>query len=257
MVHSFDSSNELDCENPPEPVNFFLKKGVHEMKVEKHEKFAGVHWVLSEGKKLLATKSTHKNFRIHGEKLFDFKGEQFRAWDPFTSKLAATIIKGLKFFPFEQGASVLYLGSASGVTPSFISDIIGEKGVIFCVEFAPRMMREFLLRCEQRKNMLPLLADARKPKEYEETVRKVGVIYQDVAQPDQSQILLKNAEKFLKPNGYALIAIKSQSIDVTKPPREVFEKVLQELKKEFEILQTIKLEPFDKDHLFVVLKRIV
>ncbi len=224
------------------------------MKVEKHEKFEGVYWVFESGKKFLATKSAHRNFKIHGEKLFDWNGEQFRAWDPYTSKLAGAVVKGLKVFPFKRGTRVLYLGSASGVTPSFVSDVIESEGVIFCVEFAPRVMRDFLMRCEKIENMIPILGDARQPQTYAESVGKADVIYEDVAQPDQAQILIKNAGTFLNPDGYALIAIKSQSIDVTKKPREVFERVLKELSEEFEVLQSIELEPFDKDHLFVLLK---
>ncbi|MBI5159555.1 fibrillarin-like rRNA/tRNA 2'-O-methyltransferase [Candidatus Micrarchaeota archaeon] len=224
------------------------------MKIEKHAVFEGVYWVFAEGKKFLATKSTIKNFKIHGEQLFESKGEQFRAWDPYTSKLAAAIVKGLKTFPFKKGTRVLYLGSASGVTPSFISDVIGTEGLIYCVEFAPRVMREFLMKCERRENMLPIMGDARRPDTYEETIEgKSDVLYEDVAQPDQAEILVKNAEKLLKPGGSAFLAIKSQSIDVTKPPRQVFAQVLAKLEEKFNVLQAIELEPFDKDHLFAAL----
>jgi fibrillarin-like pre-rRNA processing protein len=51
-----------------------------------------------------------------------------------------------------------------------------------------------------------------------------------------------------------MICIKSQSIDVTKDPKKVFEEVIRKLETAFDVLEKIKLEPFDKDHLFVVLK---
>ena len=55
-------------------------------------------------------------------------------------------------------------------------------------------------------------------------------------------------------NGHAIIAIKSQSIDVTKPPRQVYKECLQELEKHFEILDKVELDPYEKYHLFVVMK---
>ncbi len=218
------------------------------MKIE--EKFEGVFVI--EGR--LATRNLVKDFKVHGERLVSLEGVQYRYWDPYRSKLAAAVIKGMKKMPVESGSKVLYLGAAAGVTPSFISDIVGEKGVVYCVEFAPRSMRDLLYVCEKRSNMLPLLADARKTEEYEKEVGKVDIIYEDVAQPDQEDIMIRNAQKFLRKGGYAMLAIKSQSVDVTKQPKEVYEKLLGKLEEHFEILECYELYPFDKDHLFVLMR---
>lgn len=226
------------------------------MAVAPHEKFKGVFFIHENERRFIATRNLVKGFKVHGEQLVREKGEEYRFWDPMRSKLAAAIVKGLKELPVKEGSRILYLGAASGVTASFVSDIVGEKGMVYCVEFSPRSMRDFLLLCEPRKNMVPILADARKPEEYAEDVGgKVDLVYEDVADPEQARIMLENARMFLKKGGFAMIAIKSQSIDVTKEPQKVFEMVLAELKKEFEVLQTIALEPFDKEHLFVFLRR--
>ncbi|PIY91829.1 fibrillarin, partial [Candidatus Micrarchaeota archaeon CG_4_10_14_0_8_um_filter_60_7] len=75
-------------------------------------------------------------------------------------KLAAAIAKGL-VAGIAEGDSVLYLGAANGATPSFVSDLVGAKGMVYCVEFSPRAMRDLIRVCEQRENMVPILADAR------------------------------------------------------------------------------------------------
>lgn len=225
------------------------------MSVVPHAKFEGVFLFREENKEFLATKSLLPNFRIHGERIVREGTTEYRVWDAYTSKLAGAIRKGLSHLPFRKGTRVLYLGSASGVTPSFIADIIGNEGVVYCVEFSPRVMRNFLLLCEKRENMMPLLADANKPESYEKEVGKADVLYQDVAQPNQAEILSKNARMFLESGGYALLCIKSQSIDVTLPPRKVFESVRKELEPEFEIIQALEMEPFDKDHEFLLLKK--
>ncbi|MEM3030354.1 MAG: fibrillarin-like rRNA/tRNA 2'-O-methyltransferase [Candidatus Micrarchaeia archaeon] len=226
------------------------------MRVVPHEKFAGVFWAEEKGRRFLATRNLIKGFRIHGERLVEEGGVEYRFWDPVRSKLAAAIVKGLEQLPIQRGTRVLYLGAASGVTASFVSDIVGEEGVVYCVEFSPRSMRDFLLLCEPRKNMLPILADARRPEAYANDVKeKADVIYEDVADPEQARILLENVRMFLKKRGYALMAIKSQSIDVTAKPERVYEKVLRQLANAFDVLQRIPLEPFDREHLFVLLRQ--
>lgn len=190
--------------------------------------------------------------KVYNERLVKAERKEYRSWNPYRSKLAAAIKKGLKNFPFKKDSTVLYLGASTGTTVSHLSDVMIE-GEIFAVEIAPQAARMLMDNTEGRENVIPIHGDARKYHEYEE-VGKVDALYQDVAQPDQDDILIDNAKRFLKKNGIAMIAIKSQSIDVVAEPKEVFEKVLNKLSKHFEILEKIKIEPFDKDHLFVVLK---
>ena len=50
---------------------------------------------------------------------------EYRAWNPFRSKLAAAILGGIDQIHIKPGAKVLYLGAASGTTVSHVSDIVG------------------------------------------------------------------------------------------------------------------------------------
>lgn len=202
--------------------------------------------------RILFTLNLDKGKRVYNEKLVMIEGKEYRAWNPYRSKLAGAIMKGLKTFPFKKNTKVLYLGASTGTTVSHISDII-INGEIYAVEMAPQMMKSLLEFAARRENIIPIHADARMPEEYIE-VGEVEVIYQDVAQPDQDDILIKNSKMFLKKSGIAMLCIKSQSIDVVAEPKAVFEKILQKLSKYFDIVEKIKLEPYDKDHLFVVLR---
>lgn len=201
---------------------------------------------------LLLTLNLDKGRKVYNEKLISIEGKEYRTWNPYRSKLAAALKKGLKTFPFAKNAKVLYLGASTGTTVSHLSDIVVE-GEIYAVEISSQMVKSLLATAERRENIIPIHADARMPEEYEE-IGKVDVIYQDVAQPDQDDILVKNAKKFLKKDGIAMLCIKSQSIDVVAQPKDVFEKILQKLKEHFEIVEKMRLEPYDKDHLFVVLR---
>jgi len=221
------------------------------MKINPHKKFEGVF--LINGK--LATVSLCPGATVYGEQLIKSGKKEYRVWDFYRSKPAAAIKKGLKEFPLKKKMSVLYLGIASGTTASHFSDIVGKDGLIYGVEIAERVLRELIMRAEKRGNIVPILADARKPEGYENIIfGKVDLIYEDVASKDQIPILVRNAEKFLRPEGYALIAIKSQSIDVTKKPREIYKECLNALEKHFDILDKVELDPFEKMHLFVVMK---
>ncbi|PIT84712.1 fibrillarin [Candidatus Micrarchaeota archaeon CG10_big_fil_rev_8_21_14_0_10_45_29] len=200
----------------------------------------------------LATKNLTPGKRVYGEKLMQIGKTEYREWDIYKSKLAGAIKKGLKEMPIKKDSTVLYLGASTGTTASHVSDIV-EDGGVFAVEFAQRSMRDLIRICDQRENLLPIFADARQPQEYAKYLEgtKADVLYQDVAQPDQAQILIKNANAYLKKGGHALFCVKSQSIDVTLPPRVVYEATIKELERAgFTTLQTLELDPYDKDHLF-------
>jgi fibrillarin-like pre-rRNA processing protein len=198
-----------------------------------------------------ATLNADPGHKVYNERFVKEDGKEYRIWDPHRSKLCGAMKNGLKTFPFNPLSKVLYLGASTGTTISHLSDILGDSGEIFAVEIAPQCMKSLIALSDRRHNIIPIHADARQPQEYAE-VGEVDIIYMDVAQPDQDDILIKNAKMFLKKEGIAMICIKSQSIDVTKDPKVVFEAVVKKLESIFDVLEKIKLEPYDKDHLFVV-----
>lgn len=213
----------------------------------------GFFWVKSDGEKKLATENMVSGNRVYKEKLVSKKGTEYRLWDPFRSKLAAAIMNGLEVFPFKNRSSVLYLGVSTGTTVSHVSDIVGPSGIIFGVEHASRVAREFLDRvAARRKNIIPILQDARMPREYSAAFGKVDVVYADIAQPDQTHIAVENCRVYLKKNGYFFLVIKTRSIDVTKPPKKIIDWEISKLRGSFEVLQEIDLRPYDKDHAMVV-----
>ena len=200
------------------------------------------------------TKNLTPGSRVYGENVVTHKGIEYRTWNPRRSKLCAMLHKGTKFFPFRKESKILYLGAGSGTTASHISDI-AVNGRMYCIEFSPRVFRDLVKLCEKRKNMLPILADANKVESYNMYVKEVDIIYQDIAQRDQTGIFLKNISAFLKNNGFAIMMIKSRSIDVTAKPKEVFRKVEKELEfQKLEVLEKIDLAPYEKAHASVVVK---
>ena len=226
------------------------------VKVKPHPQFPAIYQVvLEDGAKRLATRNLAPGRNVYGERLIRYEGVEYRVWDAFRSKLAAAILKGLNTVPIKPNHHVLYLGAASGTTPSHVSDIVGENGHVYCVEFASRSLRELVNNvCTYRINMSPILEDARLPEKYAMLVHgKVEDIYCDIAQPEQARVLADNADLFLKETGWAMLAVKSQSIDVTKEPAAVYEQETRVLQKRgFRIEQVVQLEPYDKAHAMIV-----
>ena len=212
-----------------------------------------IFWFQVEGERKLATQNLVPGNQVYNEKLLNVKGVEYRIWNPFRSKLAASIMNGLKDFPFNKKSDVLYLGVSTGTTISHISDIIGQSGTIFGIEHASRVARDFLDRvASHRKNIVPIIQDARKPEEFFSVYKKVDTVYVDIAQPDQTDIAIENCKLYLKSGGYIFLVIKTRSIDVTKDPKRVIKNEIKKLESLFEIKQTIDLQPYDKDHAMVV-----
>lgn len=209
-------------------------------------KFDGVYQIGDR----LATLNMTPGQNVYGERLIQENGKELRLWNPKRSKLAAAILNGLKEFPIKKDSCVLYLGAASGTTASHISDIVAG-GVIYCVEFSKRTFRELLNTAEGRENMIPILADARKPETYLGLIERCDVIYQDVAQANQAQILLDNAMMYLKDDGHIIMAIKARSIDSSKGAKAVIAAEISKL-KDIKIKEVIDLEPYEKDHSLVM-----
>ena len=192
--------------------------------------------------------------RVYDEQLFRQNNIEYREWDAYGSKLATAILNGCSNIFLRKDDAVLYLGSASGTTASHVSDIVGKDGFVFAVDVAPRVMKDLIFNCDARKNIAPLLADANRTKELMCRISAVDVIYQDIAQKNQVDILLKNINMFLKKDGYAIIAIKARSMDVTKNPKQLFKEVRERLEKELIIVDYRTLEPYQKDHCMFICK---
>jgi len=180
---------------------------------------------------------------------------EYRVWSPFKSKLAAAFKKGLDPSILTNVKNILYLGASTGTTVSHLSDIL-DKGVIYAVEIGPRVMMEFVNRVvKYRKNVVPLFFDARLPESYVDIVDPpVDMVYCDVAQPDQTKILLDNADLYLKNKGLAMIAIKARSIDAVAPVKEIYHREIKYIESRgYEVREVIDLEPFEKEHALAVI----
>ena len=202
------------------------------------------------------TNNLDKGKTIYGERtvMLDEAGTtELREWNPYRSKLAAALHNGLSKAYLNKESKVLYLGASSGTTVSHISDISNE-GIIYAVEFSARSIRDLVLNCFGRPNVIPIMGDANYPEKYSKFVSgKIDLMYQDIAQQNQNEILLKNAKYYLSTGAIIMFAIKARSISATKALKDLFDEELKMLQQNnIEILEKISLVPYSKEHLFVV-----
>ncbi|CAH2318159.1 rRNA 2 -O-methyltransferase fibrillarin [Pelobates cultripes] len=143
---------------------------------------------ISRGKEdALVTRNLVPGESVYGEKRISVEeGEtkiEYRAWNPFRSKLAAAILGGIDQIHIKPGSKVLYLGAASGTTVSHVSDLVGPEGLVYAVEFSHRSGRDLINVAKKRTNIIPVIEDARHPHKYRMLIGKcsdnrlVGEIY--------------------------------------------------------------------------------
>jgi fibrillarin-like pre-rRNA processing protein len=220
-------------------------------KIKRHPKFDGIYTSGGRENQRYYTLSADKNHVVYGEKLIDEGDLQYREWNPYRSKLCSAIVSNARKIFINKNSSLLYLGASSGTTVSHCSDIV-TNGTIYAVEFSPRSLRELVQNCVDRTNVIPILGDANQPAEYAQFISgRVDVIFQDVAQPNQTEILIKNVKRFLEPRkGNFIYAIKPRSIDTAGDPTHIFNEQIALMEKEgLQITDNINISSYQIDHI--------
>lgn len=194
-----------------------------------------------------------KGIKAYNEKLISYKGREFRSWNPYRSKLASAILKGLKDIDITSDSQVLYLGAATGTTVSHISDIV-KDGMIYAVENSPVAVISLLQLSKKRHNVIPILGNANHPDRYGSIVPPVNFIYQDISQRNQAEIFIANVIRYLKKGKGGVLMVKARSIDVALKPKKAYDLVCSKLEDYgLKIIKTIDLAPYEKDHAVIVI----
>ncbi|MBW3581832.1 MAG: fibrillarin-like rRNA/tRNA 2'-O-methyltransferase [Euryarchaeota archaeon] len=202
------------------------------------------------------TENSVPGTKVYGERLFMHEGKELRTWNPRRSKLGAIAILGSNALKFEGNETILYLGAASGTTVSHLSDIVAGGSVV-AVEKSIRSFRDLLNVARMRRNIHPVLSDARETDTLVPIIPGgADMVYQDVAQRDQAQIFLDACDRFLKPGGLGVLMVKARSITVSRDTKEVFDEVEGQLRDSgLKVWERKNLEPFEADHVAMVVNR--
>ena len=78
-----------------------------------------------------------------------------------------------------------------------------------------------------------------------------------MAQPNQAEIAISNSNYYLKKNGLAMLAIKSQSIDSISKSDKVYKREKNQLVDAgYEIVESINIHKYAANHIVLLVKKI-
>jgi fibrillarin-like pre-rRNA processing protein len=189
---------------------------------------------------------------VYGERWTEVAERRFRSFEPGRSKLAAAVVRGWTGDLPAPGERWLYLGAATGTTASHVADLVGPDGRVYAVERSLRPFARLLSLSERWPSLRPILADARDPLGYSSLVPPVDGVYADIAQADQLDIVLRNAELLLFGEGArVLIALKTASMGRQRSAAGHREAAERTLSDSVSLFASVPLEPFHKAHFMV------
>lgn len=210
--------------------------------------------VFREGRDLY-TVNAEPGVRHHGEALRSVGGVEYRLWDPFRSKLAALLALGAPADLLEPPRTALYLGGAHGTTASHVVEVWPATGV-FVVEKSPTAFVPLLDLARRRRNLFPILADARLPERYRAEIGEAEFLYQDIAQRDQAPIFCENADACLARRGRGILMLKVRSVTQARSASSIVRDARRTLESaDFSIDAELPLAPFSRDHVALVVRR--
>ncbi len=208
----------------------------------------------------LWSRNALKGVSLRGERLKRQGRIEWRQWSPFTSKIAAGLLKSqqLGILP-TMGSTCLYLGSGHGTTISHLHDqVCGAKnqseGTIVAVDLSPRCIRDLIHLAESRPGIVPVLADCRDLTSISPFLcSKVPWLFQDVSQSGQVDIFIQACERYLASEGTGILSLKSQSERDASVAFSHAEDML--IKAGFTLIEKIDLTGWEDKHmLFHVVK---
>lgn len=215
-----------------------------------------LHEIREGDRRVPATEALGNPPDVYGERLVPARSGWWRRWDPYRSKLSAALVRGYVGPLPQSGERWLYLGAATGTTASHVADLVGPVGRVYAVEMSLRPFARLLRVSERYPNLLPVLADARRPDEYTDVIPPVDGIYSDVAQPDQVGIARRNAELFLQDGRPLLLVLKLSSLGRDRQPEEWVQRALAELSPLRPAGAALALDPFHKQHRFLAVRAV-
>lgn len=201
--------------------------------------FESIFWVKYNDLTVPATKNLCPEKKFYDEHLIISNDIELRSWNPSYCRLSSAILSGLEILPIIEGTNILYLGNSDGITVSHLSDIVGKKGNISFVIKDQSLDNHNLL---SRENITVA-------KNFDE-IKKISknefdTVFIDTFENIQQNFILDTCENLLKPNGYLIILLQNSDKNKTKI-------LVDEYRKNMNIIQTVELGSYHKKQLLIV-----
>jgi len=201
--------------------------------------FESIFWVKYNNLTVPATRNLCPGKKFYDEHLIISNDIELRSWNPSYCRLSSAILSGLEILPLIEGTNILYFGNSDGITVSHLSDIVGKKGNISFVIKDQSLDNHNLLN---RENITVA-------KNFDE-IKKISknefdTVFIDTFENIQQNFILETCENLLKPNGYLIILLQNSDKNKTKI-------LVDEYRKNMNIIQTVELGSYHKKQLLIV-----
>ena len=211
----------------------------------------------------MATKNLIPGNSLFDEKIIQKSDSEFIEWNPYKSKLAASIRNGLQIFPISQNMNVLFVTDIFDSTILHLSNIVGNDGKIRYISNQKDIPENI--------SKIPNIIKFDYKKENDD--KKFDFLYLDIQDNSFLEKTILYMKKFLKNNGFSIIFLKKESkIDSNKKGvkwlieqssgLKKIESIIQNLNKNIDVLQEINLglnylgiEPFHKFDICILGKK--
>ncbi len=211
----------------------------------------------------MATKNLIPGNSLFDEKIIQKSDSEFIEWNPYKSKLAASIRNGLQIFPISQNMNILFVTDIFDSTILHLSNIVGNDGKI----------RYISNQKDIPENISKIPNIIKFDYEKENADKKFDFLYLDIQDNSFLEKTILYMKKFLKNNGFSIIFLKKESkIDSNKKGvkwlieqssgLKKIESTIQNLNKNIDVLQEINLglnylgiEPFHKFDICILGKK--
>jgi len=217
----------------------------------------------------LTTKNLVEGTKTNKEKIVIVNNEEFLQWNPYKSKIAASIRNGLQILPITNNSKVVCINTLEESTIVHISNIIGNNGAVFVLD-VNKNQKNFLNKfTDTHKNIIPINNTIDEPSLFSSITGKIDVLYIDSPESEQIETIVEKYRLLLKNEGFLMLVIKTDDNPLIENNIEEWmaeqraglnkvREITTKLKSQFEIIQEINLglnyamEPYHKFHTFIL-----
>jgi len=216
----------------------------------------------------LATKNLIKGTKTKKEKIVIRNNEEFLEWNPYSSKLGASIRNGLQILPITENSKVVCINTLEDSTVLHISNIVGDNGSVFILDLNKNNKKfQKILDLHKNINLIDNTTDESQFLQLQSG--KIDVLYLDNVESELIEATVEKYSLLLKNEGFMMLIIKKDSNVVIendivrwmaeqRSGLDKVRKITSKLESKFDIVQEINLglsyamEPFHKFHILIL-----
>jgi len=148
------------------------------------------------------------------------KGAGKNSFDLINSEILKDVL------PLKPGSVVLDLACGKGIYSMFLSEIVGDTGLIYAVDLWEEGLQILEKEVEEKKitNILPILNDATKEIEiddYSVDVCLMATVLHDFEEMNKSGAVLEQVKTILKPGGHLAVIEFKKNDGPPGPPKKI------------------------------------